>query len=357
MPRPHQKSLSPCRRSSPPAYQDPQGTQGTLTAKCNQYFKAILCNAIQWSLYNQSQYFPSNLEMGGGKGALLKWEDFQENVKASFKGLREDEDFADVTLACEDGEVKAHKVILSSCSPIFERLLKRNKHHQHQVVFMRGLKTSQLVALVDYIYQGELKILQDELDPFLILAQELQLRGLLAGFGKAEANNRSVSEEGLLPCESLKEEGSQKNTRGLSDENKEIILPGLDLEDEKESQKAQIHKAVTDLNNSEMDEYVNNMVEEELKKMPKLHPDKIYLKNVQQKTRQKTKTMYEQWFQGMWGCNICGYTSSFKNSLKKHVEKHIEGSAYPCSRCGKSLKTTESLRLHYMRSHPVGSQQ
>ena len=129
----------------------------------------------------------------------------------------------------------------------------------------------------------------------------------------------------------------------------------MKIEDEQELQKVQIDKAVTELNNSEMDEYVNNMVEEELKKRPKIRPDKIYLKNVQQKAQQETETMYEQWFQGMWGCKICGYTSPFKNNMKKHVEKHIEGSAYPCGRCGRSLKTTESLRIHYLKSHPVSS--
>ena len=295
-------------------------------------------------------------EMSGGNAVLLKWNDFQENIKSSFRGLKGDTDFADVTLACEDGQVEAHKVILSSCSPIFEMLLKSNKHHQHQLIYMRGLKAPQLMALIDFIYQGEVKILQEELDGFLLLAEELQLKGLLAGSGKAEAeNNPGFCEKELLPSKTLKEEDSEKNISGVLDENQEIVPPEMNMEDGKGSQKAQIVKAVTELDNLEMDEYVNNMVEEELKKRPKKRPDKIYLENVQQKARQKTETMYEQWFQGMWGCKICGYTSPFKNSMKKHVEKHIEGSAYPCSRCGRSLKTTESLRIHYLKSHPVSS--
>ena len=295
-------------------------------------------------------------EMSGGNAVLLKWNDFQENIKSSFRGLKGDTDFSDVTLACEDGQVEAHKVILSSCSPLFERLLKSNKHHQHQLIFMRGLKASQLMALIEYIYQGEVNILQEELDDFLLLAEELQLKGLLAESEKAEAeNDQGVSEKEFLLCESLKGQDYEKNISGVLDENQEIVRPEMKMEDEKGMQKLQLDKAVTELDDSEMDEYVNNMVEEELKKRPKKRPDKVYLENVQQKARQKTETMYEQWFQGMWGCKICGYTSSFKNSLKKHVEKHMEGTAYPCSLCGKSLKTTESLRIHYLRSHPVSS--
>ena len=47
----------------------------------------------------------------------LKWNDFQENVRSAFGNLREDNDFADVTLACEDGQqIEAHKVILAASS-------------------------------------------------------------------------------------------------------------------------------------------------------------------------------------------------------------------------------------------------
>ena len=308
---------------------------------------------VETKHHQEILYFSSCHEMGdGGIDVLLKWDDFQENLKLSFKGLRRDPDFADVTLACEDGEVEAHKVILSSSSPIFERLLKRNKKQQHQLIFMRGQKTSQLTALVDFIYEGEVKILQEDLNAFLLLAEELQLKGLLTGFKKAEATDKSVSEEQFSPSKILKEQGSEKNIRDLPDETQEMIPTGLNMKDEKDPQKGQICKPVTELDSSEMDEYVSNMVEEELKKK---NPDKIYLQNLKQKAEHKTEAMYEKWFQGMWGCKICGFTSDRQNSLRKHVEKHIDGSAYPCSRCGKSLKTTESLRIHYFRSHPDSS--
>ena len=51
----------------------------------------------------------------------LQWNDFQENVKSAFGNLREDNDFTDVTLACEGGQqVEAHKVILVTSS-LFSR--------------------------------------------------------------------------------------------------------------------------------------------------------------------------------------------------------------------------------------------
>ena len=54
----------------------------------------------------------------------LKWNDFQENASTAFGTLRDDTEFADVTLVCEDGQqVQAHKVILASSSPFFLNLL------------------------------------------------------------------------------------------------------------------------------------------------------------------------------------------------------------------------------------------
>ena len=48
----------------------------------------------------------------------LNWNDFQDNVKSALKNLRDDQDFADVSLACEDGQkIEAHKVILVTSSP------------------------------------------------------------------------------------------------------------------------------------------------------------------------------------------------------------------------------------------------
>ena len=124
-----------------------------------------------------------------GEKLCLKWNDFQKNLEASFAELRVDRDFTDVTLACEDQSVKAHKVILSACSPFFKKLLKTHPHPQ-PLVYMRGIKSSELVAVVDFIYRGEANIFQEQLESFLALAEELQLTGLT---GNLEEKPEEVS--------------------------------------------------------------------------------------------------------------------------------------------------------------------
>ena len=76
----------------------------------------------------------------------LQWNNFQDNIKIAFGNLRQANDFADVTLAWQDGQqVEAHKVILAASSPFIQKLLGKNKH-AHPLIYMRGVKYDDLLA-------------------------------------------------------------------------------------------------------------------------------------------------------------------------------------------------------------------
>ena len=107
----------------------------------------------------------------------LKWQNFEYNLSSAFQELREDSDFYDVTLACDDRHVEAHKVILSACSSFFRDLLKKYKH-PHPLVYLKGVKYSQMVSLLNFIYQGEVNVAQEDLSSFLSVAEELKVKGL-----------------------------------------------------------------------------------------------------------------------------------------------------------------------------------
>ena len=109
----------------------------------------------------------------------LQWNDFQDNIKIGFGNLREDKDFTDVTLVCEDGQqVEANKVILAASSPLLKKLLSKNKH-PHPVIYMRGTKFDDIFTIMDFFYRGEANVFQENLDSFLAIAEELQLEGLM----------------------------------------------------------------------------------------------------------------------------------------------------------------------------------
>jgi len=115
--------------------------------------------------------------MTNGEKFCLRWNDFENNISSSFQELREDKDFFDVTLACDDNQLQAHKVILSACSPFFRSVLKKNPH-QHPLLYLKGVKYEDIVSVLNFMYHGEVNVAQEELNSFLAVAEDLQVKGL-----------------------------------------------------------------------------------------------------------------------------------------------------------------------------------
>ena len=136
----------------------------------------------------------------------LQWNDFQENLRSAFGSLKEDKDFTDVTLACEDGEkLEAHKVILASSSSIFLKIL-TSQQHSNSLVFMRGMRSEDLVAILDFLYFGEANVLKDNLESFLATAEDLKLKGLCGGdeFDAGETDKKPQLESMEAPIKKEK---------------------------------------------------------------------------------------------------------------------------------------------------------
>jgi hypothetical protein len=122
----------------------------------------------------------------------LTWNDYQENIRSAFGHLRDDTNLTDVTLLTEDGQnLEAHKIILSASSPFFMNILKLNKH-PNPLVYLKGFKATFLNSILDFMYHGVADIYQENLDGFLALAEELQLKGLTGGTEKNPEKSRQI---------------------------------------------------------------------------------------------------------------------------------------------------------------------
>ncbi|XP_031787229.1 broad-complex core protein isoforms 1/2/3/4/5 isoform X2 [Nasonia vitripennis] len=119
----------------------------------------------------------SSSSSSGEQQYSLRWNDFHSSILSSFRHLRDEEDFVDVTLACDSSSFTAHKVVLSACSPYFRRLLKANPC-QHPIVILRDVASSDMESLLRFMYHGEVHVGQEQLAAFLKTAQMLQVRGL-----------------------------------------------------------------------------------------------------------------------------------------------------------------------------------
>merc|ERR1712129_653467 len=240
----------------------------------------------------------------------LKWNDFHENAISAFGTLRDDREFADITLACEDGQqVEAHKVILASSSSFFLNLLRRNKH-PHPLIYMRGLKSEDLVAMIDFIYFGEANVKQGNLDSFLAVADELQLKGLMGSGIKdevKEVNNKPITKKkSWQPRTNTKQEVMITDTfSSISNVETSPPLEGT--------------VAVTDM--QDLDNKIKSMM--------------MFSENHAGGNHGKARI-----------CKVCGKEGEM-SQIFHHIEvNHITGVSYTCIICGTTTRSKNAMRKH-----------
>merc|ERR1719391_1813920 len=104
----------------------------------------------------------------------LRWNEFEENIRHSFKVLRNKESLFDVTLATDDGhQIPAHRVILSAGSDFFSKC-----NQSSMLIYLKGIGRKELENITDFLYNGETFVTQEELSSFLEISQELKVKGL-----------------------------------------------------------------------------------------------------------------------------------------------------------------------------------
>merc|ERR1719370_2214530 len=110
---------------------------------------------------------------------------------ASFKHLRDEKSFCDVTIATEGQHTKAHKMILCACSPYFKNLLEQNPA-KHPIIILKDVPFMHLTAILEFMYAAEVNVAQDQLPAFLKTAEKLKIKGLAEG----EQGNEERSDQG-----------------------------------------------------------------------------------------------------------------------------------------------------------------
>ncbi|XP_076337147.1 uncharacterized protein LOC143239677 [Tachypleus tridentatus] len=114
----------------------------------------------------------------GSQQFCLRWSNHNSNMLAMFEGLLCNEALVDVTLACEDDSLKAHKMVLSACSPFFQSLFIDNPC-KHPIVILKDVKYSELKSIIDFMYRGEVHVSQEHLSSLLKTARFLKVKGLV----------------------------------------------------------------------------------------------------------------------------------------------------------------------------------
>ena len=269
------------------------------------------------------------MEDGSEKNLFcLTWNNFEENVSKAYQEIREEGELFDVTLVCDDGQIDAHKLVISACSLFFHRILKQNLH-SHPWIYIRGAELEDVSAVLDFMYLGEVNITQIKLASFLALAEDLQVKGLSGvehynPFKKFKIeDSEAISQSPTMLSKAVSESISMSPTD--AEESR------LDI-----AQMVQVKEEILEDNNDNDLGLVNakNYSGENV-----FQEDRIIFLNTY---------VVEPGVSGKFSCYLCGKMCADKRSAQNHVEsKHFSGKFnHMCKWCGKDFATKIALNNH-----------
>jgi len=344
--------------------------------------------------------------MGASKEKFcLKWNDFEANISEAFRELREDKDFFDVTLACDDDQIQAHKVILSACSPFFRKVLRRNKH-EHPLLYLKGVKYVDLVSVLSFMYHGEVDIGQEDLNNFLAVAQDLKVKGLTEKGGDS-ANKQEQQESNKKAAQLISPQVNRKAQENPGHEppgkkNKTLnstkivipnrvmktdtieadydeiqeVIPGIPIKTEIEPEQI-ISQPIQSFNSSASSSYAmintvqddsmiddftnyddadqmysNSGMEEGIAYTAGdnkgLDYDEAELDRLIETMLRKVEVDGVR----LWSCNVCGKQQKKRSNITVHIESvHIEGYTHSCKICFSTHSSRSGLNCHMSSKH------
>ena len=109
----------------------------------------------------------------------LTWNTFLPHLDCTFRDLVTERHFADVTLVSDDQiQIPAHKIVLSTSSPVLKKLLLDNPH-PHPMIYLSGVKHEQLESILQWMYFGETNVYKDNIEEFIEIGKDLEVKELI----------------------------------------------------------------------------------------------------------------------------------------------------------------------------------
>jgi len=294
----------------------------------------------------------------------LRWNDFETNISGAFRELREDKDFFDVTLACDDEQIEAHKVILSACSPFFRTVLKRNRH-EHPLLYLKGVKYVDLVAVLNFMYHGEVNVAQEELNSFLAVAEDLRVKGLTQNNTGTSSQRKESPTPKRAPPEPIP---PPKRPRPMpsqppptEDDDIQEVMPSVKSEPRDlsatnpGSYPAQPDVAHQSL--AQVEDYAEEAYEEDYGQYEDGAESYAMMGQAGAEGNKGNLDLVYLSFQkldvNLYQCLKCPKTCVQKHHMINHIEnQHFPGN-YQCQYCGKLFNSHNSRHVHIKRTHKM----
>jgi len=265
-----------------------------------------------------------------------------ENLINNVKNIRSRKELIDVTLVGDDGvQIGAHMIMLSACSTFFQNIFV-NMKHRHPMLYLRGMESPNISAVLDFIYTGEVQVLQEHLQSFLCMAEDLGIQGLTSNSKPTSVTQNKIR----TPAMKNNEESVKKNVTETQTKTK--ISDQNDLSGLIENFVDQFATKSEPLSMEELE-------------APSFHHGEIapngdffsmpILNTAMTESIDKQIEEMVQTVEGFWGCKKCGKVMRKKQHIKNHAESHLVGYSHPCPYCDKHSKTRNALSNHISYFH------
>ena len=248
----------------------------------------------------------------------LAWHTYSEHQREMMREMMICDDFKDVTLISDDKKpIKAHRNILSVCSPLFKNIFQMDTNN-HPVIYLRGIKHSEIESILQFIYLGETKLSNHNLNELLLVAKNLEI----------EEFSKNVEVVRLQYSQS-----DHSTNSGLHYEPTENIKS----EDDDEIQ------------DDEVDEKFQQKIKEDRKNnIKKFSCNQC---DYQAKMKKYLTTHIESKHEGKYTCNQCDFKALHQSHLTRHRQSKHEGVKYNCNQCDFQSTRQDHLTAHIQSKH------
>ena len=255
------------------------------------------------------------------KNYNLRWHTYSDHLRDMMRQMIESDEFTDVTLVTDDKKVfKAHRNVLSACSPVFKNILQMQNENNHSVIYLRGIEYSELEGIMQFIYLGEAKFCEERMNEFISVAKNLEIIQL---------------------SKNLELDDPQHDPPHYSDENE-----GAQDDDK------YLNESTEPASESNVESYsISNEVEHKevssnLSKFECSNCDKVF--SIERKMRRHFQYVHKG---KNYACMQCEQQFTDPNGLRRHVRYKHEGVRYACSQCDYQATTTGNLKKHVQAIH------
>ena len=278
--------------------------------------------------------------MSSQEKCKLTWHTYPDHLREMMEGLITSDNFKDVTLVSDDKKtIKAHRNILSSCSPVFKNILQFETHNHHPVIYLRGVHFLEIESILKFIYLGEAEFYEERMEEFLSVAKNLEIKDLGKNANSTDLNIDTKSDQGLE----------------IMDDN--VIENILEIEDE--NSKLQLKTEETASNGSKFQCTQCNIgftAKSSLQRHTKSVHDGVkypcnqcdYKAPTQDSLTGHVKHVHVG---AKYPCDKCDHQFSYRHSLSNHIKAIHEGAKYPCSQCDYQASRMDSLTDHIKCVH------